>query len=261
MKVMILMAVYKRPAITEIVYKNLKDILPKNYFVLVVGDEPDHEAMCKNYGHQWFNCENLPVGNKLNKALEYSMMFDWDYFIQIGSDDIMSPQIFDLYEPYFKREVDIFGVDNCAFYEDGKTTLFTYNGLSIIGAGRAISRKAVERAAKVVAIKFVTTCTNKDFAYNRNRTYYLPLNIANGYLNTGHATLLGVTSFMLWDEINRGLDTSSMNKLKSVGYEYEVVESDRVIVDIKSEVNITQTKGLDLPIINLPDWSKKYLYE
>jgi hypothetical protein len=47
--------------------------------------------------------ENDPLGAKKNAGLEAALKFypDIHYMLEIGSDDIISPKLLELYEPYF----------------------------------------------------------------------------------------------------------------------------------------------------------------
>jgi hypothetical protein len=257
-RIKLLIAVYDRIDITKIVYQNLHDVLPKGVDVLIVGHEKAHKTLAIKYGFEWFEHDNIPVGRKLNAAMLHGLKSNWDYMMQLGSDDIVSPDLFTLYEGL---QHHVYGIDNCIMWHNGNAHKFTYNGGAILGAGRMISREAVERAGLHVELKLLRTISNANYMLRKNTLLSVPMPIAESLIETGHGVRTGHDVFGLWCEKNKGLDTCSQKNLSMVGYDFTVIPSDALLVDIKSAVNITNIDGLNLPICELPTWAHKYIMQ
>jgi hypothetical protein len=141
-KVLIFLAVWKRPEITEICFMGLER-LRKKFGVqafAVISEEP-MIPLCEKYGVDWCMHENDPLGTKKNFGLTQAMKKDFDFMIEIGSDDLLKDGIFELYP--FDRDVmalkDFIMINS----EDGECRRLRDRDANF-GLGRAISRKALE---------------------------------------------------------------------------------------------------------------------
>ncbi len=205
MKLLIYTQIWKRPELTELVLKQLAGIKRKGYeiSVLAVVSEPEMETLCDKYGvhHVW--AENLPLGRKHNIGLQEALKYEWDYCLNVGSDDLLSEKILDLYEPYFQAGEHFFGLNEIWFYDAPTKRICHYKYptdagvVAVFGAGRVVSRHMIEH------IK------------------------GNGRL-------------VFWeDDKDRGLDNSSRKIALNYGYQNKMVStSEPVIVDVKTDVNI-----------------------
>ena len=150
MKVLILIPVFKRPEVLEIMLNGMDrfigsvswEIMP--VFILSP-DDPDvetSEKLIKQHGWKRIYYKNLPVSNKINAGIEYVVRkYHFDYLMNFGSDDLIHPDIESLYEPYLRQKFKFFGINTLYFYELGtKRSIFfdTYNTNGSIGAGRMI---------------------------------------------------------------------------------------------------------------------------
>ncbi|MDE1971409.1 MAG: hypothetical protein KGI50_07590, partial [Patescibacteria group bacterium] len=84
---------------------------------LAVISEKSMIPLCKTYGIDFVEHENEPLGKKKNFGLDEAMKREWDYLIELGSDDLILNDIFDLYKPLMKEGADYFGSD-AVFYID-----------------------------------------------------------------------------------------------------------------------------------------------
>jgi hypothetical protein len=244
-KILILIAVHGRHNITKQCYNALQKFIKQTghqYQVLVVGNDQEHKIIAEHHGFKFFWYENFPVGRKLNAALTHAMQFDWDYLMQLGSDDIILPGIMQHYQPYFDTGTDVFGVDNCIFVhqETGRAKWFKYNKPDIIGAGRCISRKAIESTCKTLTIEFTQQLVGPDFHHHMGEVKTIPALTAQSYIRSGVAVLCPQQSpYILWkDSANRSLDHYSSQRLKANGYTFQIVPADKMIIDLKSKENI-----------------------
>jgi hypothetical protein len=89
--------------------------------------------------------DNTPLGKKKNYGLKEASNFKWDYMIEIGSDDIVTDDLLDQYIEYYDK-YDAFGVQDICYVESVNLECRRFNSkLSTYGAGRIISRKAIEK--------------------------------------------------------------------------------------------------------------------
>lgn len=146
MKILIYLAVWKRPEVTEICFMGINRL--KRYGILQIDafaviSEESMIPLCEKYGVTYCYHDNLPLGKKLNYGLSESLKLDWDYVICIGSDDILKNELLDLYKPYFGVK-PLLGIQHFV-YLSSKTMGCRIVKSNIHGLGRAVSRSVVEQ--------------------------------------------------------------------------------------------------------------------
>lgn len=146
MKILILVPIWGRPRITKIFVSCLKWAkLDAQVLMILSKEDQDYSKnleLVKDYDHCIF--KNEPLGKKLNAGIEYALDYDFDYLMNLGSDDLIHPSLFGLYRPFMEEKWQFFGLDKIYFYDiiSGKL------GLSLEylwGAGRVISRQILEK--------------------------------------------------------------------------------------------------------------------
>lgn len=143
MKIHILTALWKRPEITRICFEGIKRL---GLSATVAISEKEMIPLCDEYGIDYVITPNRPVGYKWNEGMIQALKHEWDYVMILGSDDIVSDSLLDLYKPYMGKYY-MFGVDSCYFYYKGAIKKFTGYADSLnmsVGAGRMIHRSLVE---------------------------------------------------------------------------------------------------------------------
>lgn len=193
----IYLAIWKRPEITELCFigiERLKKHPKYNINVLAVISEPEMIPLCEKYEVIWILHENLPLGKKKNYGLAHLANFNFDYVMEIGSDDLITNDLLDLYLDYIDK-YHFFGVSDAAYIESetGECRRLTY-GASTYGAGRLMSRKLLEQM-----------------------------------------------EWKIWDDnFNRGLDNSSIRRIKNKGFVYHKINPTETpcVIDIKSNENL-----------------------
>jgi hypothetical protein len=190
MKVIIQTLLWKRPEISRIHFDNLKET---GLDVYVGVSEDWAEDLCKEYGFKYVRVENHPLGAKKNATIDLALKDEWDYLLEMGSDDL----IFNV-KDYLKHcgEYDCFGTKGfyVACVRSKKAGYFKYKTNNLIGAGRVFSRRVLKRK--------------------------------------------------LWeDDINRGLDGSSIRTFLKLGYSFKIID-DVVICDFKTDTNMNSMQGL-----------------
>jgi glycosyltransferase involved in cell wall biosynthesis len=114
--------------------------------VLAVISEPSMIELCEKYNIRYCLHENKPLGAKKNFGLAKALELDFDYLIEIGSDDLVKTELLDRYAPLFEKGVSTIGICNfavidsatseCKEYQEGFTATF--------GLARAIKRDVIE---------------------------------------------------------------------------------------------------------------------
>lgn len=172
MKILFVTQLWKRPEVTRLCFESLRKI--PNTDILAVISEDSMVPLCEEYSVKWTYCENLPLGHKHNHALTESLKHEWDYMINVGSDDIVSPKILDAYKPFFKNKIPFFGLSKMHFFGNGKLIRHHYEAnYSVYGAGRAISRKMLEEFVVNGEVKLYEPELNKGLDRSSQDIAYL----------------------------------------------------------------------------------------
>lgn len=144
MKLLIYLAVWKRPEITEICFmgiNRLRESFDIDAFAVI--SEEEIKPLCDRYNVKYCTYKNHPLGEKKNYGLRQALKLDWDYVIEIGSDDLIKDELIKLYEPLF-GEYHLIGASEF-IHLNSKTQECRKFKSTIHGAARAISRQTVER--------------------------------------------------------------------------------------------------------------------
>jgi len=211
MKLLIFTPIWKRPEIVREWVRSLRR-LPKHELLVVMSPEDPHydELIDIIPEYAWrVDCENKPFGRKKNTGIDGARQLKWDYLMELNSDSIVNPHIFDLYEPYIAQKTPFFGLSNL-FVSDYKTkkslSIPGYNADMTFGSGRMLHRSAL------------------------------------------------VLDKLWTDELNEGIDTNMMKRLKRAGIRETVVDNGEVpmIVDLKTNTSIwhfmlLETRGFEVP--------------
>ena len=141
-KLLVFLAVWQRPVITKICFMGLER-LRKNFNVdaFAVISEESMKPLCKKYSVDYCMHENLPLGSKKNYGLTQAMKKDFDFLVEIGSDDLLKDEFMDLYS--FDR--DVFGLRDFAMIDTQTGDCRRLSDRDArFGLGRAISKDAIE---------------------------------------------------------------------------------------------------------------------
>lgn len=147
MKLLFYLAVWERPEITEICFMGLNRLKNVGLFpveFLAVISEESMIPLCEKYGVDWCMHENLPLGRKKNFGLSQSLKKDWDYMIELGSDDLLKNELLSLYAPYFGHK-QFLVIDSLVFLNSHTGACKCIPSGSRYGLGRCLSRDVVER--------------------------------------------------------------------------------------------------------------------
>lgn len=241
MKVLIFLAAWKRPEITEICFMGLNR-LKKTRFApeaFCVISEESMIPLCEQYGIKWVMHENFPLGAKKNFGLSEALKLEWDYLIEIGSDDLVKNELLELYEKYFGK-YDCFGTKSTIVINSFDGECIHLKSDTPYGLGRAISRKAIEKHCVGVWVEALTSIISLGRSTRKGEKGFFRLDQAKQLEKDGHGKIVSDQTVRLWkDEINKGLDNNSNFFLISQGVGHKGIKTDKPLtIDIKGPDNI-----------------------
>ena len=79
-------------------------------------------------------------GTKMNIDVEYAKTLSFDYMMNLGSDDIITKELFECYKPHFEKETGIFGSTRLTFIDSSTKESKQFNYSMMMGAGRCIRK-------------------------------------------------------------------------------------------------------------------------
>ena len=207
------------------------DIRP--FFIVSNNQEKD---IIEQFGFDYMEYKNEPLGEKKNAGLKYAIEhFEFDYLMEIGSDDLIIDEYLDLIEPELRAKTPLFNLSTCYFIDtvSGKASKWTSD--IVIGLGRFISRDAI-MSSFAVKFMFFQNMAGPDMSVQAKKLYDLPQKSAENYQIHGYGEVISTGEAYLWNNNGvRGMDTFSMNTLARSGINNKVIENDGIyLVDIKS---------------------------
>ena len=127
------------------------EIIP--YFVLSPEDADYNKLVNITAGYDRTSTVNTPLGRKKNIGLQRASALEWDYFMDMGSDDVYSPRLWDYLKPFLIGGEDYFGILNTHSYNPYLHKAVFLKGYHINlqdqvtaqGQGRCIRRDVVEK--------------------------------------------------------------------------------------------------------------------
>lgn len=146
---------FGRPEIVRLFlegYKRLKNYHHEISLVCILSPVDDRFynlllRMCTDAGAECCIFPNKPLGLKKIAGLKFACKyFDFDYLMELGSDDIVNPELIDLYKPYMEKKFDFFGLSSLYFVNwETREAMFVknYNDGQTFGAGRMLHRGSI----------------------------------------------------------------------------------------------------------------------
>jgi hypothetical protein len=113
-KILIYVAIWKRPEITRLHMQNVRRLVeydPARFEItpFYVVSEDWAETLCNEFGYRFHRTENNPLGRKMNAGLRQFINEPHDFLLGMGSDDFVEPSFLEEYLPYFETR-PIFGL-------------------------------------------------------------------------------------------------------------------------------------------------------
>lgn len=210
--------------------------LPIEAFAVI--SEESMIGLCEKYNIKWTFYKNEPVGEKKNHGLNEAMKLEWDYLLEIGSDDVVKDDLVKLYTPFLGK-YDLFGTKDAIIInsEDGMCRRLKSD--TTYGLGRCISRKALQCAygVDVLALEGIMAMGRSTA---KGQKGFFKVEQAKELETLGRVKILGEPRYKLWnDTINKGLDNNSDFFLMRNGIGHKAIKTDKPLcIDIKGQDNI-----------------------
>jgi hypothetical protein len=154
MRLLFFLAVWKRPEVTEICFMGLNRLRDSGIFpmsFLAVISEESMIPLCEKYGVEWCFYKNDPLGEKKNFGIKEALKKDFDYLVELGSDDLIKTELLEKYAPLFSRGYDTIGICNFAVInsDTGQCKEYRERVTATFGLARCIRREALEQIPKL----------------------------------------------------------------------------------------------------------------
>ena len=236
-KIIILIPIWKRPAITEICFAGLNRLRShrSNVDVLAVISEDSYIDRCKKGNIPYTFFENQPLGAKKNFGLKQALKLDWDYLMELNSDDVIKNELLDIYDAL---DDDYLALRNFCFLDSKTMEARQVATKTAYGIGRRYSRRAVE-ACKVSEVIVKKSCISGAGALIEGEQKDIKPYIAEDLQKAGYVEIVGEGVKMWNDQASAGMDNFSNIRLNENGFKCKQILTDEPLaVDIKSDVNI-----------------------
>jgi len=162
-----------------------------NYLCIISQEDPDYKELvdiAHSFGFTATKYRNEPLGEKLNAGINTAInLFQPDYIMNMGSDDLCDASIWKEYRPFIDNRDKLIGIDSCHIV-DSETNEAYYLDL--------YNHKYPVGVLRMVLVDTIKLLHEK---------YRLPL---------------------YHSDINRGMDTASMNRLMKIGVRPTIIHTD-----------------------------------
>jgi len=243
MKILIFLAAWRRPEITEICFMGIDRLRKSGLYpidTMCVISEKSMIPLCKKYNIDFVIHKNEPLGEKKNVGLNYAMLKSWDHLLEIGSDDILKTEILEAYRPYFEKGVELFGIKDLVFMNSENGECRRYKTNTVFGAGRVMKRSTIEQIAYGVDIIAKEGIICVGGTTGEGMPGFLKYDQAKELEGLGRVEITGQPRYKIWkDDIMKGLDNSSTFLFHKNLIGHKAVDTkEPLVIDIKSETNI-----------------------
>ena len=243
MKVAIYFAVYKRLEILNICLDGIerlkKDHPDIDFIPFAVYSNLSEKNLLDRYGVRSLKHDNGYLGRKKNAGLKALMQLDWDYMMEIGSDDLINSKLIDVYRPLWEKGEDAFGVRACYFIDAKTGRVAFWKHDYALGAGRCLRKGIFEGLGRRMKIRMKNSIPGA----GKGKELIFINAIAKMYTNPGIAELVEEINepFGLWsDTENIALDGDSQFRLGTNGIHVKGLDlgEEVMVIDIKNGMNI-----------------------
>lgn len=146
----IVTGIWKRHDVFEIFANKTKQLKHKDVeiCVIVAGSEGSKSRrVVEKHGFKYIEIENQPLAHKMNCTTELAGVYKADFVLCVGSDDIITQPLFNIYVQEMKKGTDFVGTLDWYFYDMNKNKFAYWGGYRdsrrghTCGAGRMLSSK------------------------------------------------------------------------------------------------------------------------
>lgn len=146
--------VWRRPEIFDICLQGIQRLCnykPEKFEIIpfFVVSEAEAARQVLAAGFDFIFHQNHPLGEKKNAGLAAVMeKYEFDYLLEIGSDDLLINDFLDFMEPYFKKEIPQITPAEVWFIDIETATPGHWRTEKILGLGRCIHHNALQTTKK-----------------------------------------------------------------------------------------------------------------
>lgn len=151
----IVTGVWKRPEIFEMFANATKKLNHPQLeiIVIVAGSEGEQsKSMVEKHGFIYIEVDNEPLASKMNSTIVVAGQLNADYVLCVGSDDVITQNLLDIYADCISRGIDYVGVLDWYFYDTVSGNMAYWGGYRdarrighTCGAGRLISSNLLSK--------------------------------------------------------------------------------------------------------------------
>lgn len=248
MDILLLTQMHQRPKVAELfcmaAIRLKENTRGHNLHIRALCSDDESKALCRRYGIGITSTVPYPLGRKMNTGIEAVLQYDFDYLLKIDDDDVVHPDLLNIYSPYMQQRLPYFGVKQIYVLDSATRQAihwrYRYDTHKLFGPGKMISRQCLEATGYKAGIVAKRLIQNHGTLIKPGETANLPLWQANYLHAMEYAEIVTPPVFALYDnEQMRGLDYESEMNFVFNGYMPQAIETDTpLFTDVKSGTNI-----------------------
>jgi hypothetical protein len=193
---------------------------------------------------------NDPLGAKLNIGLRVAIKIEFNYFFQMGSDDLLSIHAIVPITKAMQEERKFFGFTRLAMLDVVTQRTKVAGYLSVFGAGRFIRKDVLVKASDFVQVQatdsFAGQLNGRTYNMGKGAIAWVPAKQMNGHMKVLQEAV------MLWEEDRQSaLDNNSEAYIEAhAGYVYNAQGTNQqpYILDIKGGQNIHSYDNINVGV-------------
>jgi len=212
MKLVIITGVWQRPEVFEMFARATKKLKHEDVEIKVVvaGSEGKKtEKAVTSHGFYYMEVPNQPLAEKMNATVEGAKQLEADYVLCVGSDDIITQELLDIYVEQMKAGVDFVGVLDWYFFDTVSKRFAYWGGYReqwrkghTCGAGRLLSKRLLEQWGWAIwenrHSTILDTSMQQKLEKTKHKSYIFSLK-EKGVLAFDIKSATNMTPFQLWD--------------------------------------------------------------
>jgi len=146
LKTIILTAFYGRPHISQVYWYGIERLRKNfNIEVMAVVSDNENKMLAKIYDAEYiYETDNAPHGRKMNKAVEELATKDFDYVMQMGSDNLISNKGMEANIKYMEK-YKFFGHRNLIMIDSQTKEAKLKKYGNVFGAGRCMAKEVLRK--------------------------------------------------------------------------------------------------------------------
>jgi hypothetical protein len=207
-KVAIITAMWKRERVfkvfAELTNAMIEGLPDHDFKVFCVGSEGNaSRELAESFGFTYIEHTNDKLGQKWNAVTRAARSFNPDYCLMMGSDDVMTPDLFNRYLPYMRNGIDYIGTLDWYFYDT-----VTRKSLYWKGYRKAFNRGVTCGAGRMLSGRLMNALDWEPWENDRNHNL-LDTAMENRLKGINHSR----ASFIIGDLGGMGLDIKSSTNM------------------------------------------------